>query len=85
MTDGQPTCPCIICLDYGDRDQLDDIDRNTIGHVKKHGWSVMQIPEDDLGPGWAFTIGLWHTHHQPEMAIFGLDIDTMKTLPQRLG
>jgi hypothetical protein len=85
VTDGRPTCLCILCNDYGDRDQLDAIDRNTIGHVEEHGWSVMQVPEDDLGPGWAFTVGLWHTHRQPEVAIFGLDIEAMKTCLNVLG
>jgi hypothetical protein len=85
VTDDQPTCPCIICRDYGDRDQLDAIDRNTIGHVEEHGWSVVQIPEDDLGPGWAFTVGLWHSHRLPELAIFGLEIDTMKACLNVLG
>lgn len=78
VTESQPTCPCVICHDYGDRDRLDAIDRTTIGHVQEHGWSVVQIPEDDLGPGWAFTVGIWHSHRQPELAIFGLDVDTMK-------
>lgn len=55
MTDGEPICPCISCHDYGDRDQLDAIDRNTIAHVSEHGWSVMHIPEGELGPGLAFT------------------------------
>ena len=85
MTVGEPICPCIICCDYGDRDQLDAIDRNTIKHVEEHGWSVMQIPEDELGPGWAFTVGLWHSHRQHELAIFGLEIDAMKACLNVLG
>lgn len=85
MTAAPQTCRCVICHDYGDRDQLDAIDRVTIGHVGEHGWSVLQIPEDQDGPGWAFTIGLWHTHGCPELAIFGLDIDTMKDCLNVLG
>jgi hypothetical protein len=27
----------------------------------------------DKGPGWAFTIGLWHTCGLPELAMFGLE------------
>jgi hypothetical protein len=27
----------------------------------------------------AFTVGLWHTHRLPELAIFGLDSHVMKT------
>ncbi|WP_198153909.1 DUF4262 domain-containing protein [Catenuloplanes japonicus] len=74
-----------MCHDYGDRDRLDTIDRNTIGHVEERGWSVMHVPEDDLRPGWAFTVGLWHSHRQPELATFGLDIGTMKACLNVLG
>jgi hypothetical protein len=69
MTHEEPICPCLICRDHGDRAQLDAVDRNTVEHVEEHGWSVMQIPEDELGPGWAFTVGLWHSRRQPELAI----------------
>ncbi|WP_412539075.1 DUF4262 domain-containing protein [Longispora sp. K20-0274] len=85
MTDDLPPCACIICQDYGDRDELDAIDRHTIANVGEHGWSVLQIPEDTLGPGWAFTVGLWHSHRQPELAVFGLDIETMKACLNVLG
>lgn len=33
----------------------------------------------------AFTVGLWHSHRQPELAIFGLDIGTMKACLNVLG
>jgi hypothetical protein len=45
----------------------------------------MQIPEDELGPGWAFTVGLWHSRRQPELAIFGLEIEAMKACLNVLG
>ena len=49
----------------------------TIEQVREHGWQVILIPSDDSGPGWAFTIGLWHNHRLPELAMFGLDIHDM--------
>jgi hypothetical protein len=36
------------------------------------------IPADDLGPSFAYTVGLWHTHRSPELAMFGLDIYLMQ-------
>lgn len=86
MTADEPRCRCIICHDYGDRAELDDIDRNTIRHVREHGWSVLMIPEDDSGPGWAFTVGLWHTLGVAEVAMFGLgNLDSMRSCLNLLG
>jgi hypothetical protein len=43
------------------------------------------VPADGKGPGFAYTIGLWHTYKAPEMAMFGLDIETMHVLLDTLG
>jgi hypothetical protein len=57
----------------------------TVEKVQERGWQVMMIPGDENGPGWAFTIGLWHTYRFPELAIFGLAIDDMRTCLNDLG
>ncbi|MEV0180003.1 DUF4262 domain-containing protein [Streptomyces sp. NPDC050625] len=80
-----PACRCVICHDYGDRDEADRLDLRTVEQVQEHGWSVMMVPADDEGPGFAYTIGLWHTHAVPELAVFGLDIQTMHALLNTLG
>lgn len=43
------------------------------------------IPADSQGPGWAYTIGLWHGHRLPELAMFGLDVRVMKAILNDLG
>ncbi|MFI8291600.1 DUF4262 domain-containing protein [Streptomyces sp. NPDC085614] len=80
-----PACRCVICHDYGDRDEADHTDLRTIEQVRDHGWSVVMVPADAEGPGFAYTIGLWHTHRVPELAVFGLDIGTMRVLLNTLG
>ncbi|MER7719627.1 DUF4262 domain-containing protein [Streptomyces flaveolus] len=80
-----PSCRCVLCHDYGDRGEADPMDRRTIQQVEEHGWSVVMVPADDEGPGFAYTIGLWHTHAVPELAMFGLDIQTMHLLLNTLG
>lgn len=85
MSDGRPVCLCIICHDYGDRDRLSNADLRTIVHVKEYGWSVVLVPADDRGPGWAFTIGLWHSYRSPELAMFGLEPYDMQTCLNDLG
>jgi hypothetical protein len=76
-------CRCVLCHEYGD--ELGPVTEETIAQVREHGWQVMMIPADDNGPGWAFTIGLWHTHGIPELAMFGLDIYDMKACLNGLG
>jgi hypothetical protein len=36
------------------------------------GWSVANVPGDTQAPPWAYTTGLWLSHHHAELAIAGL-------------
>ncbi|MGK5548153.1 DUF4262 domain-containing protein [Streptomyces sp. URMC 127] len=85
MPNDRPACRCVICHDYGDRDEVDRVDLRTIQQVQEHGWSVVMVPADDEGPGFAYTVGLWHTHGVAELAMFGLDIRTMHALLNALA
>ncbi|MFJ2264530.1 DUF4262 domain-containing protein [Streptomyces sp. NPDC087844] len=85
MTDDPFQCRCILCHDYGDRDKADHADLTIIENVQQHGWHVVMVPEDDIGPGFAYTIGLSHTHGAPELAMFGLDIHAMHRMLNKLG
>ncbi|GGU43505.1 DUF4262 domain-containing protein [Streptomyces violascens] len=85
MTDDPFQCRCILCHDYGDRDEADHADLTIIGNVQQHGWHVVMVPEDEIGPGFAYTIGLAHTHGAPELTVFGLDIHAMHGMLNRLG
>jgi hypothetical protein len=83
MPGDQPPCRCVLCHDYGD--EIGPVTEQTVEQVREYGWQVMMIPADDNGPGWAFTIGLWHTHGVPELAMFGLDVYDMKACLNGLG
>ncbi|WP_086800669.1 DUF4262 domain-containing protein [Streptomyces caniscabiei] len=85
MADDLFQCRCVLCHDYGDRDEADRVDLTIIENVQQHGWHVVMVPEDEIGPGFAYTIGLSHTHGAPELAIFGLDIHAMHRMLNRLG
>jgi hypothetical protein len=72
----QHACHCFLCEE---RDiELDDVDLRTVRNVEERGWAVVMIPEDEEGPGWAFTVGLWHTLRSPEIAMFGLRVDVLR-------
>lgn len=85
MTTAGGECRCIICHDYGDRTRLDNTSLRTIVHVKEYGWSVVLVQPSGQRPGWAFTIGLWHSHKSPELAMFGGDVYEMEICLNRLG
>ncbi|MEU5279471.1 DUF4262 domain-containing protein [Streptomyces asoensis] len=85
MTHDPFQCRCIVCHDYGDRDEADLFERTVIENVQRHGWHVVMVPEDEIGPGFAYTIGLSHTHGAPELAMFGLDVHAMHRMLNRLA
>ncbi|ATZ22365.1 DUF4262 domain-containing protein [Streptomyces lavendulae] len=85
MTDGPFQCHCILCHDYGDRDEADRVDLTITENVQRHGWHVVMVPEDEIGPGFAYTIGLSHTHGVSELAMFGLDVHVMHRILNRIG
>ncbi|WP_172384714.1 DUF4262 domain-containing protein [Streptomyces sp. MNP-20] len=85
MTGVPFTCRCVLCHDYGDRDAADRAELTVIGDVRRHGWHVVMVPEDEVGPGFAYTIGLAHAHGAPELAMFGLGLDAMHRVLNALG
>ncbi len=60
-------------------------DLTVIEHVQQHGWRVVMVSEDEIGPGFAYTIGLAHTHGGFELAMFGLDIHAVHRVLNTLG
>ncbi|WP_330459538.1 DUF4262 domain-containing protein [Streptomyces sp. NBC_00820] len=61
------------------------MDLTITANVWQHGWHVVMVPEDEIGPGFAYTIGLAHTHGTPELAMFGLDVRAMHRMLNTLG
>lgn len=50
----------------------DNGDRKLLADVARVGWAVVGIPEDDEGPGYAFSVGLFRTFGHPEVVLIGL-------------
>lgn len=40
--------------------------------IAEHGWAVIRVPEDIIGPGFAYSIGLVENYGHPEIAVSGL-------------
>jgi Domain of unknown function (DUF4262) len=77
MPDDHFVCRCVLCHDCDDRGEADRVDLRICEDIGQHGWHVIMVPEDDLGPGFAYTIGLAHSYGAPELAMFGLDVRLM--------
>jgi len=63
----------------------DDFDRELLANVKEYGWHVMGVKEDEQGPAFAYSIGMYQTLDRPEVIIFGLAFDVMHPLINGIG
>ncbi len=63
----------------------EDRDHKLVSEIEEVGWHVIMIPEDDEGPSFAYSIGLFRTFGHPEIIIFGLDLDLMHRLINLIG
>jgi hypothetical protein len=54
------------------REPKDDHERKALADVQNHGWHVLKVMEDDRGPAFAYTVGLYHSFRHPELIIVGL-------------
>ena len=61
-------------------DSLTGSERKVLDDVEQYGVHVVHVMEDDEGPGFSFTVGLWHTFAQPELLVFGLEADVAQEL-----
>lgn len=48
--------------------------------IEEHGWHVVLVPDDEQGPGFAYSIG-----QEPEILVFGLEPDVMHALLNACG
>lgn len=64
---------------------MDEVRRRVQADIDRYGWHVGKIPGDDRAPSWAFTIGLFASFQQPELVVFGLDLETAHRLLNQAG
>src|SRR5688572_24743948 len=64
---------------------LDTGEQKLIDSVDQVGWHVMKVLEDDKGPGFAYSIGLYKTFNHPEIIIVGLKLDLAHILINDIG
>jgi hypothetical protein len=63
----------------------DEYDRKLLADVEQHGWHVMGVEEDDEGPAFAYSIGLYRSFRHPEVIVLGLPVQVMHRLINAVG
>ncbi|HEX7858914.1 MAG TPA: DUF4262 domain-containing protein [Verrucomicrobiae bacterium] len=62
----------------------DDAERKALKDVAESGCHVIKVMEDDSGPGFAYSIGLFHNFDHPEILVVGLDLHLMHVILNNL-
>jgi hypothetical protein len=62
-----------------------DIERKLVSDIEEFGWHVIMIGEDDEGPAFAYSIGLFKSFRHPEIIVFGLDVNLMHRMINLIG
>ena len=50
----------------------DDHDRKLLSDVAQYGWHIPQIPADEEGPGFSFSVGFYLKFNHPEILVMGV-------------
>ena len=64
---------------------MDHIRRKVVDDIATHGWHVIKVLEDESGPGFAYTIGLFRSYGHPEVIAFGLLLDRLHGFRNLVG
>jgi hypothetical protein len=55
-------------------------DQKLLNDIAEYGWHVVKVPEDEVGPGFGYSIGLYKTFGHPEIIIIGLKLDLIHSI-----
>ena len=68
-----------------DDDGMDAGDRKLLDDVETVGWHMIGVHEDDEGPGFVYSIGLFHSFRHPEVVVIGMKPDLMFCMVNETG
>jgi hypothetical protein len=69
----------------GPPEPADEHDRKLLADVERHGWHVLGIEEDEEGPGFAYSVGMYRSFGHPEVIVFGLPVRVMHQIINTVG
>ncbi|MBL9171887.1 MAG: DUF4262 domain-containing protein [Verrucomicrobiales bacterium] len=62
----------------------DDLERRVLHDVSTVGCHVIKVMGDESGPGFAYSVGLFHNFNHGEILIVGLDLHMMQSIINNL-
>lgn len=65
--------------------ELTDGDKKLISDVENIGWHIIHVMEDETGPGFSYSIGLYKTFNHPEIIVIGLSQDLSQSIINGIG
>jgi len=76
-----------MTLDLKNTTGLNSADAKFLANIEQHGWVVTKVAPrvGDEGNCFAYSTGLYLRFGQPEIVMFGLDLDTMHTIINSVG
>ena len=58
----------------------DKAERKAVSDIKKYGLHIIHVHEDNNGPGFTYSLGLFENYLHPEIIIIGLKMDLAQVL-----
>ena len=68
-----------------DDDGLDADDGKVLDDIDSVGWHMVGVPDDDEGPGFVYSIGMFHSFKHPEIVVIGMNTDLMARMVNGVG
>jgi hypothetical protein len=60
-------------------------EQKLLSDIQQYGWHIIAIPQDEEGPAFAYTVGLYGSFKHPELIILGLKSETNIQILKNLG
>jgi hypothetical protein len=64
---------------------LSDGDKKFLNDIEEYGWNVTKVLEDESGPGFGYSTGLFKSYKHPEIIIIGLKLDLIHSIINGIG
>lgn len=64
---------------------MDEGDKKLLNDIEVYGWHVIKVLEDEEGPGFGYSVGLYHTFNHPEILIIGLKLNLTHSIINDIG
>jgi Domain of unknown function (DUF4262) len=72
-------------VDEVDEQDERDGDEQLLRDIQEVGWHVVLIREDEEGPAFGFTVGLYHSYGHPEVLIHGFGLELTHQILNNIG